>query len=206
MFISFEGIEGLGKTTQIKRLTAYLNDKGFGVVVTREPGGTQMGEEIRDVLLAHRHEVVTPMTELLLMFAARAQHVATIIKPALKQGSWVLCDRFLDASYAYQGGGRGMDLAKIQSLDTLVLEKFAPDLTLLFDADPQIGFQRIEGRGGHPDRFELEKIEFFQRVRSVYLERAKQQPNRFRVIDASKSMEEVWEHVKEIVDKLFVGA
>lgn len=200
MFISFEGIEGLGKTTQLKRLTTYLQEKGISVVVTREPGGTPMGEEIRDVLLAHRHEVVAPMTELLLMFAARAQHVATIIKPALKQGSWVLCDRFVDASYAYQGGGRGMDLQKIQALETLVLEQFAPDLTFLFDAEPGVGLQRIKGRDGHPDRFELEKIEFFDRVRAVYQMRAKQNPKRYKVIDAAKPLEEVWGNVKSIMD------
>lgn len=202
MFISFEGIEGLGKTTQVKLLKMYLEEKGIEVVVTREPGGTPMGEEIRDVLLAHRHEVVIPMTELLLMFAARAQHVGTIIKPALKEGAWVLCDRFVDASYAYQGGGRGMDLGKIQALEALVLEQFTPDLTFLFDAEPIVGMQRIKGRNGHPDRFELERIEFFDRVRAVYQKRAEENPKRFRVIDARKPEDEVWANVKAIMDGL----
>lgn len=200
MFISFEGIEGLGKTTHLKRLAALLQQKSIDVVVTREPGGTPMGEEIRDVLLAHRHEIVAPMTELLLMFAARAQHVATIIQPALKQGAWVLCDRFIDASYAYQGGGRGMSLDKISALESLVLDQFEPDMTFLFDAHPSVGLQRIKGRDGHPDRFELEKIEFFDRVRAVYQQRAAENPKRFKVIDASKPLEEVWEKVKSIID------
>lgn len=204
MFISFEGIEGLGKTTQVKRLKMYLEEKGIEVVVTREPGGTPMGEEIRDVLLAHRHEIVIPMTELLLMFAARAQHVGTIIKPALKEGAWVLCDRFVDASYAYQGGGRGMDLGKIQALEALVLEQFAPDLTFLFDAEPSVGMQRIKGRNNHPDRFELERIEFFDRVRAVYKKRAEENPKRFKVIDAKKPEDEVWGNVKAIIDKQLV--
>lgn len=204
MFISFEGIEGLGKTTHLQRLKTYLEEKGLNVVVTREPGGTPMGEEIRDVLLAHRHEVVDPMTELLLMFAARAQHVATIIKPALMKGAWVLCDRFLDASYAYQGGGRGMDLEKIKSLETLVLGQFAPNLTFLLDADPSVGLQRIQGRHGHPDRFELEKIEFFERVRAVYQMRAKQYPKRFKMIDAAKPLEEVWKNVRAVIESMDV--
>ncbi len=200
MFISFEGIEGLGKTTHLKRLAEWLQQKAIDVVITREPGGTPMGEEIRDVLLAHRHEIVAPKTELLLMFAARAQHVATIIQPALKRGAWVLCDRFTDASFAYQGGGRGMDLQKIKALETWVLEQFEPDLTFLFDAEPSIGLERIKGRDGHPDRFELEKIEFFERVRSVYKTRAEQNPKRFRIIDASKPLEEVWKEVRTIID------
>lgn len=200
MFISFEGIEGLGKTTHLKRLADLLREKGCKVVVTREPGGTPMGEEIRDVLLAHRHEVVTPMTELLLMFAARAQHVATIIKPALAEGAFVLCDRFMDASFAYQGGGRGMELEKIRSLETLVLNQFQPDLTFLLDAKPSVGLERIRGRAGHPDRFELEKIEFFERVRATYLTRAIENPKRFRVIDAERPLEAVWADIKAVIE------
>lgn len=200
MFITFEGIEGLGKTTHLKRLAELLRKKGYEVVVTREPGGTPMGEEIRDVLLAHRHEVVAPMTELLLMFAARAQHVATIIQPALERGAYVLCDRFIDASYAYQGGGRGMDFEKIKSLDTLVLNHLHPDITFLLDADPRVGMERIEGRGGHPDRFELEKIEFFERVRKAYQARALENPKRFRVINAEDTLEKVWAEIQALVE------
>lgn len=202
MFISFEGIEGLGKTTHLKRLAALLQEKAYEVVITREPGGTPMGEEIRNVLLAHRYEIVAPMTELLLMFAARAQHVATIIQPALKQGSWVLCDRFTDASYAYQGGGRGMDVEKIKALETLVLDHFEPDLTFLFDAEPSVGLERIKNRDGHPDRFELEKIEFFDRVRMAYQLRAAQNPKRFKMINAARPIEIVWEEVKGIMDEI----
>lgn len=202
MFISFEGIEGLGKTTHLKRLAALLQEKAYEVVITREPGGTPMGEEIRNVLLAHRYEIVAPMTELLLMFAARAQHVATIIQPALKQGSWVLCDRFTDASYAYQGGGRGMDVEKIKALETLVLDHFEPDLTFLFDAEPSVGLERIKNRDGHPDRFELEKIEFFDRVRMAYQLRAAQSPKRFKMINAARPIEKVWEEVKGIMDEI----
>lgn len=199
MFITFEGIEGVGKTTQLKWVAEELKKAGIPFLQTREPGGTQVGEEIRDVLLAHRHEPFVPITELLLMFAARAQHVETVILPALRAGKWVLCDRFSDATYAYQGGGRGMDQNKIQSLERLVLNDFAPDLTFLFDAPAKIGLERVSGRGGHPDRFELEKVDFFERVRHMYLTRAKEDPKRFRIINAAESMEKVSNQVKTVL-------
>lgn len=160
MFITFEGIEGVGKTTHLAFTVEILKRAGISVIATREPGGTVMGEEIRDVLLKHRHESVHPLTELLLMFAARIQHVETIIRPHLNKGDWVICDRFTDATYAYQGGGRGMPLSSIEHLEKLVLGNFKPDLTFLLDASPSISLQRIRGRGGHPDRFELEKQAF----------------------------------------------
>lgn len=200
MFISFEGIEGVGKTTQLKFMAEILKKTGIEVIVTREPGGTLMGEEIRNVLLAHRHEQVSPMTELLLMFAARAQHVDTVILPALKQGKWVLCDRFTDATYAYQGGGRGVLVNTIQSLETLTLGGFKPDFTLLFDAPVMIGLQRVKGRGNHPDRFELEEIDFFERVRMHYQQRATEEPNRFKIIDATQPLSKVQETVMQLVD------
>lgn len=202
MFITFEGIEGVGKSTQLKFMAELLQQAGISVVLTREPGGTPMGEEIRDILLVHRYERVAPMTELLLMFAARAQHVDTIIKPALEKGQWVLCDRFVDATYAYQGGGRGVSMSLISGVEKLVLEDFHPDRTLILDAPAEIGFERVKGRGTHPDRFEQEKIDFFERVRSVYLARAKTDPKRYQVINAAESLMEVQTHISNIVADL----
>jgi dTMP kinase len=202
MFISFEGIEGVGKTTQLQFMAEELKKSGIEVVITREPGGTPMGEEIRDILLAHRYERVVPITELLLMFAARAQHVETVIQPSLRQGQWVLCDRFTDATYAYQGGGRGVSLETIQSLETLVLGDFKPDLTLLFDAPVMVGLQRVKGRAGHPDRFELEKIDFFERVRMHYHQRAVKEPMRFKIIDATQPLLKVKEATSMLLELL----
>lgn len=191
MFITFEGIEGVGKSTQLSLAVKALQQAGVTVVATREPGGTPMGEEIRDILLKHRHEVVDPLAELLLLFAARAQHLETIIRPSLKRGQWVVCDRFMDATYAYQGGGRGMSLDILQRLEKLILADFKPDLTFLLDAPSDISLQRITGRGGHPDRFEQEQQAFFERVRSMYQLRAEQDPKRFVVIDATLSLDQV---------------
>lgn len=197
MFITFEGIEGVGKTTQLAFLVETLRKAGISVVTTREPGGTVMGEEIRDVLLKHRHESVHPLTELLLMFAARIQHVETIIRPSLKKGDWVVCDRFTDATYAYQGGGRGMSLQTIEQLEKLVLGDFKPDLTFLLDVSPAVSLQRIQGRGGHPDRFEMEKQAFFERVGEQYHRRAEQDPKRFIVVDAGLPLYQV----QEVIEK-----
>jgi len=191
MFITLEGIEGVGKSTQLPFIASELERLGIQVTTTREPGGTAMGEEIRDILLAHRHERVAPMAELLLMFAARAQHIETVIQPALDKGHWVLCDRFSDATYAYQGGGRGVPLSEIQSLETLVLRDFKPHVTLLFDAPAAVALQRIQGGGRHPDRFESEAIDFFERARAVYHKRAAEEPHRFKMIDATQSLSEV---------------
>ncbi len=202
MFITFEGIEGVGKTTHLKWMAEQLQLSGISVLSTREPGGTPMGEEIRDILLAHRHERVAPLTELLLMFAARAQHVDTVIRPALERGDWVLCDRFIDATYAYQGGGRGVAIDLIAKLEKLVLGDFKPDLTLLFDAPISIGLNRVKGRGGMQDRFEQEKLDFFERVRLAYQERATQD-QRHKVIDASKTIDEVQRVLLALIPTLF---
>lgn len=203
MFITFEGIEGVGKTTHLKFIAELLKSKKIPFVQTREPGGTEMGEEIRDILLKHRHELVAPLTELLLMFAARAQHVTTIIKPALQRKEWVLCDRFIDASYAYQGGGRSVPEKDIASLEQLVLGSFQPDLTFIFDAPPELGLERAKGRATHPDRFEDENIKFFERVRETYLARAVKAPARYKIIDATQSIEFIQKELIKILEPLF---
>lgn len=202
MFITFEGIEGVGKTTHLNFMTQELQKKGISLIVTREPGGTPIGEEIRDILLAHRYERVAPMAELLLMFAARAQHVDTVIQPALKAGQWVLCDRFTDATYAYQGGGRGIIAEDIAALEQLVLGSFRPDLTIIFDAPADVGLKRIRIRGNHADRFEQEKMEFFERVRKTYLSHASQNPLRYKVIDATLSLAQVQNQVLDLIKSL----
>lgn len=202
MFISFEGIEGVGKSTQLTYMAKRLSQAGIPVVITREPGGTPLGEELRDIILAHRYEGVAVMSELLLMFAARAQHIKSVIRPALANHSWVLCDRFIDATYAYQGGGRGIPMEVIARLEEIVLEGLKPDCVLIFDAPATIGLERVEMRNSGQDRFEQEKVDFFERVREVYKIRAKQDLNRYKIIDAKKSLEEVQEIVLEITQEL----
>ncbi|EGG30008.1 Thymidylate kinase [Aequoribacter fuscus] len=189
-FITFEGGEGTGKSTQLALVKEALEQRGIKVCVTREPGGTELAEEIRRVLLSPRNETVDPTTELLLMFAARAQHLAQVILPAVDRGEWVLCDRFTDATYAYQQGGRGVDEDKIAILERLVQMGFNPDLTLLFDAPIEISLQRMRDRGAL-DRFEQEGLEFMKRVRSTYLTRARVESERFRVIDATATVDDV---------------
>ena len=189
-FISIEGIEGVGKSTQMALVVDLLQQRGIEVVQTREPGGTALAEQIRGLLLAHGEETVRPITELLLMFAARAQNVANVIEPALESGKWVVCDRFSDASRAYQGGGRGLPSQVIEALAVQVHPGLEPDLTLLLDAPVDIGKQRA-GERGESDRIETEKREFFQRVRARYLELAGQNPDRFVIVDASQSLSDV---------------
>ena len=189
-FITFEGGEGTGKSTQIERLQSILVERGIELLVTREPGGTEIAEKIRQILLTPSKEELTMKTELLLMFAARAQHLEHVIRPALDAGKWVLCDRFTDATYAYQHGGRDADLLWIQNLEQMVQEGLKPDLTLLFDAPVAITMERAIKRG-KLDRFEQEGIAFMERVRETYLDLAKQGEGRFRVIDASASVGEV---------------
>lgn len=189
-FITFEGGEGTGKSTQLALVKDALEQTGIKVCVTREPGGTELAEEIRRVLLSPRNETVDPTTELLLMFAARAQHLAQVILPAVDRGEWVLCDRFTDATYAYQQGGRGVDGDKIAILERLVQMGFNPDLTLLFDAPIEISLQRMRDRGAL-DRFEQEGLDFMKRVRSTYLIRARVESERFRVIDATATVDDV---------------
>lgn len=199
-FITIEGVEGGGKSTSLDFVRRYLEDSGKEVVVTREPGGTALGEEIRALLLGHCHDGMAQDTELLLMFAARAEHVAKVIRPALNAGKWVLCDRFTDATYAYQGGGRGIPAVRIAQLEEWVQGKLRPDLTLLLDLPVELGLQRA-GKRSAPDRFEREKAEFFERVRQAYLDLAKQHPSRFRVIDASQSIPEVQVHIANLLGK-----
>jgi dTMP kinase len=201
VFITFEGIEGMGKTTHVKWMAEQLKLAQIPVLITREPGGTPIGEEIRDILLKLRDERVVPKTELLLMFAARAQHIETVIRPALAQKHWVLCDRFIDATYAYQGGGRGIAMEVIAKLDRLILEGFQADYTFIFDAPVEVGLKRVKRRGNQ-DRFEQEEIDFFERVRQVYQARARADLKRCKIIDATRSLEEVHKEVSNIASDL----
>ncbi len=198
-FITFEGIDGAGKSTHIAWLLETLRAAGHSVVATREPGGTPLGEKLRELLL---HEAMHLDTEALLMFAARREHLDKLILPALAAGQWVVSDRFSDASYAYQGGGRGMDRAKLLALEQWVHGGFQPDLTLVFDLDPAIAAQRLSGTGNAPDRFEREPRQFFAAVREAYLERAAADPGRVRLIDASVGPEEVRSQLEKIVAAL----
>jgi dTMP kinase len=187
LFINMEGGEGVGKSTNLGFLENFLRGNGVDVVVTREPGGTRLGEDIRDLLLQLREEPVDPTAELLLIFAARAQHIAELIEPALAAGKWVLSDRFTDATYAYQCGGRGVKRETVAQLEALVQGALRPDFTLLLDAPVNIGMRRAQKRGDL-DRFEQETLAFFERVRSAYLRQAEVHGDRYRVIDASQSL------------------
>lgn len=197
-FITLEGGEGAGKTTQLTFMRDYLEQTGCRVVVTREPGGTMLGEDIRHLLLGHRHDGMTLTAETLLMFAARAEHLERVIRPALAEGHWVLCDRFTDATYAYQGGGRGLALERIAVLEDWVQGALRPDLTLLFDLPVTVGLARA-GKRSAADRFEREDVEFFARVRAAYLERASQHPDRYRVVNADRPVEVVRAEVQGIL-------
>lgn len=197
-FITFEGIEGAGKSTQILRLKKYLADRHIDCVMTREPGGTDVSEVIRNVLLDKALPAMHSDTELLLMFAARAEHLHKKILPALKQQQWVLCDRFTDASYAYQGYGRGIDLQHLAILEQWVQGDMRPDHVLIFDLPVEAGLARA-GKRGESDRFEQEDVAFFTRVREGYLQRAEAYPDRYDVIDASQTEDLVWNAVEKIV-------
>jgi dTMP kinase len=201
-FLTFEGIEGVGKTTQVARTARALAARGVAHVVTREPGGTPLAESIRALVLAPREEVMPPVAELLLMFAARAVHLTNCIEPHLLAGTWVICDRFTDATYAYQGAGRGMDAAAIGGLEALVQGARRPDLTLLLDGPVAVGLARSSQRdAGKPrDRFERERTEFFERVRAGYLARARAEPGRMAVIDATRSAEEVGADILAVLE------
>lgn len=202
LFITMEGGEGVGKTTNIQFVADQLRSHGIPFVQTREPGGTPLAEDIRQMLLSPRTENVAPATELLLVFAARAQHLAEVIEPALQRGEWVLCDRFTDATYAYQGGGRQLPQTIISQLEQLVHGHLQPDLTLLLDVSVDIGLARASQRG-ELDRFEQEKQEFFQRVRQAYIDRAESASQRFRVIDASQSLDAVQKDLANAISHLF---
>ncbi|WP_067864837.1 dTMP kinase [Neptuniibacter marinus] len=202
-FITVEGTEGVGKSTNIDFLCNLLKARGIEIVLTREPGGTPLAEELRALLLSPRDERVSEDTELLLMFAARAQHIENVIRPALDRGAWVISDRFTDATFAYQGGGRGIDYEHISLLEKLVQHGLHPDLTLLLDLDVEVGLKRASARS-EPDRFEQEKIDFFSKVRDAYLQRAKNEPQRFAIIDASVPLSEVQQQIASAVS-LYLG-
>lgn len=201
LFLTVEGIEGVGKSTNLDFIAEQLCARGIAFVRTREPGGTPLAEDIRELLLAPREELVAPSTELLLIFAARAQHLAQVIEPALAAGQWVLCDRFTDATYAYQGGGRGLDQGAIAMLEQLVQGQRRPDHTLLFDAPVELGMQRVGARGD-ADRFESERREFFRAVQQVYRQRAEAEPARFHCIDASRPLAAVQQAVDAVLQRL----
>jgi dTMP kinase len=194
-FVTLEGIEGVGKSTQVARLSSALDERGVAHIVTREPGGTPLAEKIRDLVLSVEGERVPDTAELLLMFAARAVHLANLIEPHLAAGRWVICDRFTDATYAYQGGGRGMPEESIRRLESLVQGALRPDLTLLLDVPVNVGLERARSRRAvahdDADRFERERTEFFERVRRTYIARAAAEPLRIAVIDAARGIEAV---------------
>jgi dTMP kinase len=200
-FITIDGVEGAGKSTQIDFIRDYLSSKGINVILTREPGGTELGEKIRELLLSPETKSMHSETELLLMFAARNEHIHRKIMPALAQGDWVLSDRFTDASYAYQGGGRGLDINRIAQLEQWVLQDFTPDMTLLLDVPVELGMSRIESRG-KKDRIELEAMDFFNRVRESYIDRSKQFPDRIKLIDSSQTVEYTTQQIKAILDSI----
>ena len=199
LFITVEGGEGVGKTTNLETLERWVQAQGIPYLLTREPGGTPLAEDIRQLLLDKREESVSPAAELLLVFAARAQHLQQVIEPALSAGKWVLCDRFTDATYAYQGGGRGMPGAAIAQLETLVQGELRPDLTLLLDAPIEVGMARA-GQRGELDRFEQEQADFFEQVRKCYLSRAWAEPGRFRVIDTDRPLVQIASELETVMN------
>lgn len=201
-FITVEGIEGVGKSSNIDFLSDLVEREGYEIVRTREPGGTPMAERIRNLLLEHGEEALPDTAEMLLFFAARALHVNNTIRPALEAGKWVICDRFTDASRAYQGDGRGLDMDRINTLAEWVQNGLEPDITLLLDAPADIGMKRAKKRGA-TDRLESEKITFYERVREGYLRLARGEPNRFVVIDASQTLDQVKADIGETMQQLF---
>ena len=206
-FITFEGGDGSGKTTQLKVLESHLTTRGKSFISTREPGGTSLGKLIRRVLLEVGRQPITSPTELFLYLADRAQHIDEVVLPALEQGKIVLCDRHTDSTLAYQGYGRGTDLGLLRSLNAIASRETRPDLTLLFDCPVEIGLSRTAQRqsqtvsGRNEDRFEKEKIDFHERVRRGFLELARAEPQRFRIIDATRTVEEIAQDIKKIVDR-----
>jgi dTMP kinase len=199
-FITLEGMDGAGKSTQLQGIEKFLLENGKPAIVTREPGGTPLGEKLRELLL-DTGQPMHPETEALLMFAARREHLDKVIFPALERGDWVISDRFTDASFAYQGGGRGMSLRKLDDLEAWVQGKFQPDLTLYFDVPVEVGRRRVHA-AKPPDRFEKERDEFFRGVRAAYLERARKFPSRIRVIDASVPLDEVTKSVSDFLSAI----
>lgn len=200
-FITLEGVEGAGKSTALERVRELLEGAGLDVVVTREPGGTALGEDLRTLLLGHKHTGMADDTELLLMFAARAEHLHQVIEPALAAGRWVLCDRFTDATYAYQSGGSGIAWERIAILEKWVQGELQPDITLCFDVAPEVGRSR-SGRIKRPDRFEQEQEAFYQRVREAYLQRAREHPQRIHMVDAGVEIDEIQSRLAALVKQL----
>lgn len=201
LFITLEGPEGAGKSTNREYLAESLRAEGIEVLLTREPGGTPLAEKIREVLLATGDEIMNPDTELLLVFAARAQHLAEVIRPALARGAVVICDRFTDSTYAYQGAGRGLSLERIATLETFVQGDLRPHLTLVFDLPVDVGLARASARG-RLDRFELEGRGFFEAVRAAYLQRAQAAPSRYCLLDAAQPLEQVQQAIDALLPKL----
>jgi dTMP kinase len=204
-FVVLEGIEGVGKTTQLAIAREHLRGRCGELVVTREPGGTPLAERIRELVLTPGAERLPPSAELALMFAARAVHLDTLIRPALERGAWVLCDRFTDASYAYQGAGRGLGAEPVAALERLVQGTLRPDLVVVLDAPVAVALARMRARRGAEDRFESERAEFFERARSCYLERARSAPARYAVIDANADVEVVGATLRRVLDAATAG-
>lgn len=201
LFITFEGVEGAGKTTNIKYIAEQIQKKGIDILLTREPGGTDIGEAIREILISKDFPEMHYITELLLMFAARSEHINKKIIPALEKGTWVLCDRFTDASYAYQGAGRGVDKKNIKLLENMVQDKLQPDYTFLFDLEAKTGLSRARQRG-ETDRFEQQHIDFFNRVRMEYLNMASSDIQRYKIINAQYDIETVRSQISDILNKI----
>src|SRR5262245_27100945 len=206
VFVTFEGVEGVGKSTQIARAAERLRARGIEPLVTREPGGTPLAEKLRALVLEHGHGAVGATAELLLMFAARASHVAEIIRPALAPGRCVLCDRFTDATEAYQGGGRGVDSAAIRQLAAIAHPGLSPDLTIVLDAPPNVASARLATRGAGQDRIESEDARFFERVRAAYLAIAAREPARVRIVDATRPETEVAASIADLIDAALAHA
>jgi len=203
-FITIEGVEGAGKSTAIQFIQQYLSH--VNLISTREPGGTEIAEEIRKILLyPNNSEPMQVKTELLLMFASRAQHISQCIQPALAAGKWVMSDRYIDASYAYQGYGRGIEIEIIKALDKFVVGDLYPDLTILMDVPVEIGIMRAEQRNTKKDRIEHEQVDFFKRIRNAYLDRAATEPQRIKVIDASQSLTAVQEQIQQVLEQFVAG-
>lgn len=202
--ITLEGGEGVGKSTNLAFIQHQLEQAGVELVVTREPGGTEVAEKIRQLLLTPSDEPISELAELLLVFAARAQHLEQLIKPALERGAWVLCDRFVDATYAYQGGGRAMNLDTIAILERMVLKEVRADMTLLLDLPVEVGMARARARA-ELDRFEQEQFSFFEAVRAAYLARAKAEPDRVVIIDAAPALEMVQQQISTALERLQLG-
>lgn len=204
LFITVEGVEGVGKSTNLAFIESLLTAQEISFVTTREPGGTPLAEKVRDLLLDKDNTEMADITELMLVFAARAQHVSMLIEPALARGEWVICDRFTDSTYAYQGGGRNMSFDLIQRIDEVALNQYQPDITLLLDLPIEVGLERASQRG-ELDRFERESIGFFNRVRDTFLHRASLEPGRFRLLDASQSLNSVQVAIGVAIEQAIEG-